>query len=317
VLGLAGEDHPRMEGTAARWDETDPPFDTIDVSEHHLVDFAMVRRQGIRTVIVRAGRGTRQDSRWIEHVRSAGTHGLATGSYWHVSPSHTDAHHQAELWAVATLTARSPFEAWHWADITADDHMDPIELGRYVTAFLHRADELFGGTVGLSTTIGFWRSRVGRELGCRPLWLSVPDLAELANRRPGACGPVLGARLRASDRGGPGWHRRFSAPPGRDVTAPVDRWQLDPRGTSESIDQWRARWLRRENVVDLQAFLNDLGADIAVDGTYGSETHAAVFTFVRLAARDLDPTEDQVPVDGDATMVRTSHGRSPARTHRS
>ncbi|MGB8859979.1 MAG: GH25 family lysozyme, partial [Ilumatobacteraceae bacterium] len=99
-------------------------LDGIDVSEHHQIDFEEVRRQGTTVVIARAGRGTRQDSRWVEHVRAAELAGLALGSYWYLYPSHTTAHHQAELWMAAIAVAPSLFPAGHWLHVATTDGLD-------------------------------------------------------------------------------------------------------------------------------------------------------------------------------------------------
>jgi hypothetical protein len=63
--------------------------DAIDVCEHHCIDFDAVAAQGNRIVVARAGRGTRQDARWIEPVRAARVSRLDVASYWHLYPSHT------------------------------------------------------------------------------------------------------------------------------------------------------------------------------------------------------------------------------------
>ena len=135
--------------------------DAIDVCEHHCIDFDAVAAQGIRVVVARAGRGTQQDARWIEHVRAARASRLDVASYWHLYPSHTTPHHQAELWVVSIRGASGwPFTFGHWADISSSDGFDPFELGRYVASFLRRADELLGDTVGVFATDEFWDRHV-------------------------------------------------------------------------------------------------------------------------------------------------------------
>ena len=94
---------------ATAHDAADVWVEGIDVFEHHCIGFAGARAQGTEVAIVRAGRGTRQDARWIEHARSAYRSGMALASYWHLYPSRTDPHHQAELWAAAINNAHVPF----------------------------------------------------------------------------------------------------------------------------------------------------------------------------------------------------------------
>jgi hypothetical protein len=263
----------------------------IDVAEHHRIDFAEVRRQGIGVAVVRAGRGTRQDARWVEHVRAAEGAGLAVGSYWHLYPSHTSPHHQAELWALAVRGAPWPFVAGHWADISTTDGFGPIELGRYAAAFLRRTDELLGHTVGVFTSDDFWRPNVRFRIGDRPRWLSDPDDTALA--------AAVAVRTRAADRGGPGWHR---VRVGWDSGA-TDRdhgLHLVPRGPRETVDAWQQRWLRTADVAALQARLNGLGADVVVDGAYGPATDAAVQTWGLLRRRDELGAPAGRPVRGHA-----------------
>ena len=166
--GVCGIRRPRaIERVGDRFDDggvdTDHTnwVDAIDVCEHHCIDFDAVAAPGNRIVVARAGRGTRQDARWIEHVRAARASRLDVASYWHLYPSHTTPHHQAELW-VASIRGDSPwpFTFGHWADISSSDGFDPFELGRYVASFLRRADELLGDTVGVFATDEFWDRHV-------------------------------------------------------------------------------------------------------------------------------------------------------------
>ena len=115
-----------------------PWIEAIDVSEHHCIDFDNVVAHDVGVVVVRAGRGTRQDARWIEHVRAARRSGLHVGSYWHVYPSRTDAHHQAELWMGAIRSTATRMSCGHWADVDTTDGLNPEALGRYIAAFLAR-----------------------------------------------------------------------------------------------------------------------------------------------------------------------------------
>lgn len=250
----------------------------IDVFEHHVVDFDRVAAQGAAVVVVRAGRGTRQDARWIEHVRAARRSGLAVASYWHVYPSRTDAHHQAELWASAIGGADVPFGYGHWADISISDGFERADLGRYVAAFLRRADELVGDQVGVFATPGFWRRNVGFDDPTRSRWAGGPE--ELVGR---ADVSLAGVRLSRCDRGGPGRHRvRFVAQEQRVADIP----RLVERGTTESIDRWRSRWAHSPEVSLLQMQLNDLGARLVVDGVFGPQTDAAVRVCDLLCRRD-------------------------------
>jgi hypothetical protein len=261
----------------------------IDVAEHHRIDFAEVRRQGTAVAIVRAGRGTRQDARWVEHARAADGAGLAVGSYWHVYPSHTSPHHQAELWALAVRGAPWPFAAGHWADIATADGFDPFELGRYAAAFLRRTDELLGHTVGVFTSDQFWRPNVRFGIEERPRWLSDPDETAVAT--------AVAVRTRPADRGGPGWHL---VRVGAECSA-TDRdngLHLVPRGPHETVDAWRQRWLQSADVAELQARLNAVGADVAVDGVYGPATDAAMRTWGLLRRRDQLATAAGQPVRG-------------------
>ncbi len=157
--------------------------DGIDVCEHHQIDFREVRRQGTALVVVRAGRGTRQDSRWVEHVRAAELARLAVGSYWYLYPSHTSAHHQAELWMAAIRSAPSSFAGGHWADVSTTDGFDPTDLARYVAGFLRRMDELLGHTTGVFTATGFWRSKVRFDISDRPRWHSDPSAVNATDGR--------------------------------------------------------------------------------------------------------------------------------------
>jgi len=255
--------------------------DGIDVCEHHCIDFDAVAAQGCRVVVVRAGRGTRQDGRWIEHVRAARTSGLDVASYWHLYPSHTCPHHQAELWVTAVRgAARWPFAYGHWADISSSDGFDPFDLGRYVASFLRRADELLGRRVGVFASDEFWARHVRFDDSGRGRW-----------RDAGAGGeaqPSFGVRMSAADRGGPGRHRvrAVASGHGGDGSLPEDLPVLVARGPTEAVGEWQERWMRTPEVTHLQTALNAIGAELVVDGVYGPATDTAVRTFGLLCRRD-------------------------------
>lgn len=270
----------------------------VDICEHHVVDFAQVARQDVDGVIVRSGRGTRQDAHWIEHVRASAASGLGVGSYWHLYPSHTDAHHQAELWMAAIEGARRwPFERWHWADITDADGFGPDDLRRYVAAFLRRMDALLGRPVGIFTSDSFWRHHVGFD-DERPRWIcGVHPIDAEANVE------IHGVRTRASDRGGPGWH--LARPCHERVARNSDRPHLVARGADEAVATWQARWIRSAEIVDLQERLNAEGATLLVDGVYGPATAAAVRTRQLLARRDAQAGSDRpVVTEGPVNPAR-------------
>jgi hypothetical protein len=253
--------------------------DGIDVFEHHCIDFTRARAQGTDVAVIRAGRGTRQDARWVEHVLAATDSGLAVASYWHLYPSRTDAHHQAELWAAAIRSVGVRFGYGHWADISSTDGFERSDLGRYVAAFLRRTDELLGEQVGVFATPRFWNRYVGFDDPTRPAWCASSVVT------PGASVPltVAGVRVSPSDRGGPGRHRVRHvehADPG------TVRPRMVPRGRTESIDDWRSRWDHAPEIAVLQMQLNDLGARLVVDGVFGPQTDAAVRICDLLCRRD-------------------------------
>lgn len=252
--------------------------DGIDVFEHHCIDFARVRTQGIEVAVVRAGRGTRQDARWVEHVRAAYDNGVDVGSYWHLYPSRAGAHHQAELWAAAIRGADVPFGYGHWADIATSDGFERGDLGGYVAAFLRRADELLGESVGVFTAPDFWRRHVGFDDPARPCWTDVDRLLHGSS-----CLGYAGLRLTPCDRGGPGRHRVRLVEQGNRPAGPP---RLVPRGRTESVDEWRSRWDRTPEIAVLQMQLNDLGARLVVDGVFGPQTDAAVRICDLLCRRD-------------------------------
>jgi hypothetical protein len=232
-------------------------------------------------VVVRAGRGTRQDARWIEHVRAARTSRLDVASYWHLYPSHTSPHHQAELWAAAIRGAAPwPFAYGHWADISSSDGFDPFDLGRYVASFLRRADELLDRRVGVFASDEFWERHVQFDDPARDRWRDAESGGEVL--------PSSGIRMSAADRGWPGRHRVRSVASGqRDDGRPIDDLPvLVARGASEAVGEWKARWIRTPEVTHLQTALNALGADLVVDGVFGPATDTAVRTFGLLCRRD-------------------------------
>ena len=255
--------------------------DGIDVFEHHCIDFDGVVAQGVEVAIVRAGRGTRQDARWIEHVEAADRSGLVVGSYWHVYPSRAEAHHQAELWVASIRGADVPFENGHWADISTSDGFRRADLSRFVAAFLRRADEMLDGHVGVFSTPEFWRRHVGFDDPGRPRWWDSG-----ADALTAFDATVAGVRSSPSDRGGPGRHRVRPVP--RVVRACVPPG-LVVRGRAESVDAWRSRWERGPEIAVLQMHLNDLGARLVVDGVFGPQTDAAVRICDLLRRRDRLP----------------------------
>ena len=155
--------------------------------------------------------------------------GLHAGSYWHVYPSHTDPHHQAELWMAAIRRVASPFSCGHWADITTSDGLDADSLGHYLAAFLGRMDALLGEPVGVFTSETFWREHVALDVAGRPQWSAEP--ADNSARWGPDGGRLTGARTRAADRGGPGSHRvHWAAPEQRHrslLIAPTS-WCVEP-----------------------------------------------------------------------------------------
>lgn len=277
-------------------------LDGIDVSEHHQMDFDEVRRQGSEVAILRAGRGTRHDSRWVEHVGAAERAGLAVGSYWYLYPSRTTAHHQAELWIAAIAVAPSLFPAGHWLHIATADGLTTHTLTRYVDACLHRMDELLGRQVGVCTDPAWWRDELRLAIDDRPVWACPADGGSAVTDEY-----IDAVCTRPSDRGGPGRHRvRADA-----IRAPRPVPQglhLVVRGAGESVDSWQRRWLRTPDVAVLQRHLNELGATLVVDGIYGPATDAAVRVWHDLCRRDLvgHPAVPRRP-EGIATTDRTAH----------
>lgn len=280
---MTGRSHAivlRGDGTQGGDVEPSSPdrVDAIDVCEHHCIDFDAVHAAGVRAVVIRAGRGTRQDSRWIEHVRAARTSGLGVASYWHLYPSRTSAHHQAELWAAAVRGAASqPFAYGHWADISSPDGFEPFDLGRYVASFLRRADELLDQRVGVFASDDFWRRHVYFDATDRDRWRDADHGA--------VAPPSFGIRTTPADRGGPGRHRVVARD--NDEAVHAHAWPvLVDRGSTESLQDWRARWVRTSEIAQLQTALNSLGAALVVDGVYGPATDNAVRTFGLLCRRD-------------------------------
>ena len=282
-------------------------IDGIDVSEHHCIDFDVAVGQGSWVVIVRAGRGTRQDSRWVEHTRSAQLSGASVGSYWHLYPSHAGAHHQAELWMSAIGSTPGALTGGHWADICSTDGFDAIELGRYAAAFLRRIDELLGRTVGVFTSDSFWRHNVRFDIGDRPRWMcGVRDDVQVEDA---IAADAFAVRTRASDRGGPGRHRIHTNPFGLGSGRTTKQPHLVPRRPDESVSHWQSRWIRTPDVAILQERLNRLGADLFVDGVYGPATDAAVRTCRLLRRRDgLEPADYEAVAAGPIQQ----HPSSPA-----
>jgi hypothetical protein len=285
-------------------------IDAIDVCEHHVIDFDAVAAIGVRAVVVRAGRGTRQDARWIEHVRAARTSGLGLASYWHVYPSRTSAHHQAELWAMAVRGAAPwSFAYGHWADVSSSDGFDPFDLGRYVASFLRRADELLDRRVGVFASDEFWRRHVRFDDPARERWRDADGDGDVS--------PSFGIRTSAADRGGPGRHRIVARGDVDDASVVDALPTLVVRGSTETVEEWRARWIRTPEVTQLQTALNAMGAELVADGVFGPATETAVRSFGLLCRRDrvdwpLDELNTATMTPGGACGV---HGRSVYITH--
>ncbi len=271
----------------------------IDVNGRHPdIDFEGVRSNGVAAVIVRAGRGTRQDERWIEHVAAAARAGLAVGSYWHIYPSRATAYRQAELWGAAVRAAATEFLVGHWADVTVSEGLSPDELGLYLDRILRRMDGLTDATTGVFTATSFWSSSVSLTLGDRPIWLSAPavepvspagQLRSVVSDIQGRFARnLVGVGLTPATTQVPGQHRvRLNdAEPSAHEDLDITQLELVPRGLDESVDAWRSRWTRAPEVSELQHQLNDLGANIVVDGVFGPATDAAVRIVRALRRRD-------------------------------
>lgn len=273
---------PDLQINGAHW------VNGIDLCEHHHIDFEEAARRGVRAAIVRAGRGTRQDSRWVESARSAGAH-MAIGSYWYLYPSRTTPHHQAELWAAAISTAPVRFPVGHWLCVGTADGFAPVDLGNYVAACLRRTDDLIGQTVGVCTASDFWRRSVRFDIGDRPRWECptrhpfdvVGSETDLAQGAVAVC-------IRPADRGGPGIHRLSPA-----LVEGIDGLESQPgglhlvvRAADETVLNWQRRWLCSARVAELQEHLVALGAHLVIDGVYGPATDAAVRAWHQLQRRD-------------------------------
>lgn len=284
-------------GQASQWKRA------LDVhSRHAELDFSGLRRAGVAAVIVRAGRGTRQDERWIEHVAAAARAGLALGSYWHIYPSRATAYRQAELWGAAVRAADAPFPAGHWADLTVAEGLSPDELGLYLDRMVRRMDALTDATTGVFTDASFWSGSVRLSCADRPLWLSAASTEtstetgteSLASphglntpQRPDSR-HLRGVCLAPCTTETPGEHQFRLAGGERSLPDDPDspRLELVPRGPDESVEAWRARWTRAPEVSELQHKLNDMGANIVQDGIFGPATDAALAIFETLQRRD-------------------------------
>jgi hypothetical protein len=144
-------------------------------------------------------------------------------------------------------------------------------------------DELLGEAVGVFTSDRFWRDHVVCDAGARARWSADGDVI---GSGPAMEDGLCGVRVRAADRGGPGWHHVLGATLGQYSVRPVHGPQLVARRPGEPHDLWRARWTRSSAVAELQRRLNEFGADLIVDGAYGPATAAAMRACTLLHRRD-------------------------------
>ncbi len=247
----------------------------LDVSDRDgIIEWKAIRDTGIRWVVIRAGRGTRQDRHWIENVEGARSYRLQVGSYWYVLASRASSGHQAELWNAAIETAGGSFALGHWAVITRGDGMNPTALDSYVGSLLGRFDALADQPARVLTTI------------------SDPPLLSpgcLQDRIVSRVDQVDAGVLRRAPDG-------FVHEPVDSLVSPTNSGGESPtlhlvrREPNDSDDEWRKRWLRASSVGELQQQLNGLGAFLQVDSTFGPATEHAVRAFQAVVRRDNDPT---------------------------